>query len=257
VETAKKLLSLFLNWERVKKYFTIRGVNLGDKVPREFDLPKSILDLIYTQALLWLGMIFSPVIPFIVVVNLFFLFYVKRYSLTLNLALSKDGAYRSARVNFTFLLLLLITLLGCLIPIGFTIAALRPSQECGPFRTNETFYAVIEHRIEQLDNCQSQAVAGYFTSIGFMIPVILLLFMCTLVLGVMVRARGKTRKLLERQLRSESANVSYLMERVLEDNISDQDSVLNTLRRTAYIPAKKTSKARQFKNKVKKKKNRH
>jgi transcriptional regulator len=81
--------------------------------------------------------------------------------------------------------------------------------------------------------------------------------MCTLVLGVMVRARGKTRKLLERQLRSESANVSYLMERVLEDNISDQDSVLNTLRRTAYIPAKKTSKARQFKNKVKKKKNRH
>ena len=51
--TVHRILSLFLNWERVKKFFTIRGVQLGDKIPREFDLPKSILDLIYTQTLLW------------------------------------------------------------------------------------------------------------------------------------------------------------------------------------------------------------
>ena len=45
--------SIVLNSKRVRRIF--KGKKLGDKIPREFDIPKGILDLIYTQALLWCG----------------------------------------------------------------------------------------------------------------------------------------------------------------------------------------------------------
>ena len=94
--------SKILNTKQAQRIF--KGKKLGDKIPREFDIPKAILDLIYTQALLWfaastngvvspcvqsvplpscrLGFFFSPVIPFITTVNLFLLFYVRRVSHT-------------------------------------------------------------------------------------------------------------------------------------------------------------------------------
>lgn len=44
---------MILNSKHAKRVF--KGKKLGDKIPREFDIPKGILDLIYTQALLWFG----------------------------------------------------------------------------------------------------------------------------------------------------------------------------------------------------------
>ena len=44
-----------------------------------------------------------------------------QFSLTINLHASREGGYRAARTNFTFLLLLLAVLLGSLIPVGFVI----------------------------------------------------------------------------------------------------------------------------------------
>jgi ABC-type transport system involved in Fe-S cluster assembly fused permease/ATPase subunit len=43
-----------------------------------FNIAKSILDLIYTQALLWLGFFYSPFLPFVILVTSFMLFYVKK-----------------------------------------------------------------------------------------------------------------------------------------------------------------------------------
>ena len=77
----------------------IRWKGLGEKIGKgNFNIPKSILDLIYTQALLWwashashmitllcvcnitcrLGFVFTPLTPAIILITTFILFYVKK-----------------------------------------------------------------------------------------------------------------------------------------------------------------------------------
>ena len=86
-----------------------------------FNIPKSILDLIYTQSLLWLGFLFSPLLPAIVLFTSFILFYAKKYSLIFNLEPDKKGFERSARTNFIFLLLMLFALFAAAIPVLYAI----------------------------------------------------------------------------------------------------------------------------------------
>ena len=51
-----------------------------------------------------------------------------------NLAPNTRGAFKATRTNFLFLFLLLAVLLASLVPTGYTVARLHPSQTCGPFR---------------------------------------------------------------------------------------------------------------------------
>lgn len=57
-----------------------------------------------------------------------------QYSLIWNLVPSKRGAFKATKTNFLFLFLMLAVLLASLIPIGYSVARLHPSQTCGPFR---------------------------------------------------------------------------------------------------------------------------
>lgn len=111
VETTRNVVSR-LKWK-----------GIGEKIGKgQFNIPKSILDLIYTQSLLWLGFIFSPMLPVVILITSFMLFYVKKYSLLWNLVPSKRGTFRSAKTNFLFLLLMLGALFLFLVPIGFAVA---------------------------------------------------------------------------------------------------------------------------------------
>ncbi len=86
-----------------------------------FDIPRSILDLIYTQTLLWLGFLFSPWIPLIILPTTFLLFYVKKYSLMFNLDPDRKSLSKSARSNFIFLILMLCSLFISIIPVLFAV----------------------------------------------------------------------------------------------------------------------------------------
>ncbi len=86
-----------------------------------FNIPKSILDLIYTQSLMWLGFLFSPLLPFIILLTSCGLFYIKKYSLIFNLEPDKKGFARSARTNFMFLFLMLLALFASAIPVLYAV----------------------------------------------------------------------------------------------------------------------------------------
>lgn len=114
--------SIFSFSSRVIIHF--KWKNLGQKFSRfvtkgNFNIPKSILDLIYTQSLLWLGFLFAPLLPFIVLLTSILLFYVKKYSLIWNLEPDKKGFQRSARTNFLFLFLMLLALFASVIPVMY------------------------------------------------------------------------------------------------------------------------------------------
>ena len=139
-------------------------------------------------------------------------------------------------------------LLGSLIPVGFVIVQLRPSGSCGPFRGDANLYTVIQRRIDSLETCASQGAASYFTSAGFIAPIVIMLMMTALGFGLVARSRQKTIRLLERQLNLESRNVSFLMQKQFGEEDGDTDSVFpDTLRRTkaSSPPVKGVSRARQ------------
>lgn len=69
VETARNVISR-IHWK-----------GIGEKIGKgNFNIPKSILDLIYTQALLWLGFIFTPLTPALIMITTFLFFYIKKVS---------------------------------------------------------------------------------------------------------------------------------------------------------------------------------
>ena len=100
----------------------IKWMNIGKKIGKgTFDIPTSILELIYMQSVLWLGFFFSPLLPAIILLTSFLLFYVKKYSLIWNLEPEKKGFQRSARTNYFFLALMLLALFIAIIPVSYAI----------------------------------------------------------------------------------------------------------------------------------------
>jgi len=101
---------------------------------QQFNIPRNVLDLVYGQSLILIGTFFSPLISAMAVVKLVLLFYVKKVSLMHNNKLP-DRPYKSAKSNFTFTLLLLLSFFMCTAIVGWAITQLPPST-CGPFSNN-------------------------------------------------------------------------------------------------------------------------
>jgi hypothetical protein len=196
VETARNLLSRL-------PYKVFQRMGKGN-----FNIAKSILDLIYTQALLWLGFFYSPFLPFVILVTSFMLFYVKKYSLMWNLAPSTRGAFKATRTNFLFLFLLLAVLLASLVPIGYVVARLHPSQTCGPFRGQELIYDVVTEVLEGAD-CRVRQFFDYFQSTSFLLPVIMILLLLSYAQWVVIRARKRGFLLIKKQLLLEAADSTF------------------------------------------------
>jgi hypothetical protein len=197
VETARKYLS------RLPYKMLNERLGKGD-----FNIAKSILDLIYTQALLWLGFFYSPFLPFVILVTSFMLFYVKKYSLMWNLAPSKRGVFKATKTNFLFLFLMLAVLLASLVPIGYSVARLHPSETCGPFRGKELIYDVVTEFLEQA-GCRVQQVFDYFQSTSFLVPVIIVLLLVCYAQWVVLRSRKRRFHLLKQQLLLEAADSTF------------------------------------------------
>ncbi|XP_019614772.1 PREDICTED: transmembrane channel-like protein 5 [Branchiostoma belcheri] len=124
------LLTTFIS-EFIRNLFTkCCCKNLGKP---EFDIARNVLDLIYAQGLCWLGAFFSPLLPIICMFKLFVFFYVKRISVLMNCRASSK-AWRAAQATTIFLTILLLTFFIALAAVGYSIFAIKPSTDCGPFR---------------------------------------------------------------------------------------------------------------------------
>ncbi|NWW84110.1 TMC5 protein, partial [Rhynochetos jubatus] len=118
----------------------------------EFDIGQNVLDLIYAQALTWIGILFSPLLPGIQMVSFFIVFYVKKVSLMMNCQPPRK-VWRTAMMTTSFMFLLFFPcFLGVLSVIGVTVWRLKPSEECGPFRGLSSMYAAVSEWIKILEN---------------------------------------------------------------------------------------------------------
>ncbi|KAK2185332.1 hypothetical protein NP493_240g06006 [Ridgeia piscesae] len=94
---------------------------LSDRIGlQEFDIPKNILDLIYTEVLVWFGTFFSPMIPVMTVLKLFLVFYLKMTSLLYNFTPSTKP-YRASDSQFFIQVVLLGAYVACILPIVYVM----------------------------------------------------------------------------------------------------------------------------------------
>lgn len=117
----------------------------------EFSIVINVLDAIYSQTLCWIGVYFCPLMPLIVIVKYFLVFYIKSLSVLNNCEPPKKR-WRASRTRFLFSLLLLIAFVLSALVIFIVIfnsdffnVEATPSLNCGPFRgLNSSFQVVLD-----------------------------------------------------------------------------------------------------------------
>ncbi|ERE79293.1 transmembrane channel-like protein 5, partial [Cricetulus griseus] len=117
---------------------------------QEFDIARNVLELIYAQTLTWLGIFFCPLLPFIQMITLFIMFYVKNISLMMNFQPPSKAWRASQMITFFIFLLFFPSFTGVLCSLAITIWRLKPSADCGPFRGLPSFIESIYSWIDTL-----------------------------------------------------------------------------------------------------------
>ncbi|XP_013387048.1 transmembrane channel-like protein 3 [Lingula anatina] len=144
----------------------------------EFSIATSVLELIYGQGLIWLGLYFSPLLPLIAVVKLVILFYYRYYMAKLT-NVPPQKMFRASRSGNFYLALLLTTLLLCLIPVALAVIVIPPSRDCGPFRALDHVYDVLLQEIGVLPTWLQDTI-NIILSPAVFVPVIIILILVIL-----------------------------------------------------------------------------
>eukprot|EP00163_Fabomonas_tropica_P018868 TRINITY_DN3326_c0_g1_i2.p1 TRINITY_DN3326_c0_g1~~TRINITY_DN3326_c0_g1_i2.p1 ORF type:complete len:916 (+),score=165.93 TRINITY_DN3326_c0_g1_i2:301-3048(+) len=95
----------------------------------EFDYAEKVIDLIYRQALVWLGVLLSPVLAFVGIISQYLLFHWEKLIL-MKTCLHPEKPWNLRRTSNFFLIILGVTLLWCLILTAIFVRLAVP--ECGP-----------------------------------------------------------------------------------------------------------------------------
>lgn len=209
---AHVFITFFFNFPRmlIAKHFKSRfAKKIGEQ---EFDLPKHVLDIIYSQALCWLGMYFSPLLPGLAAVLLFFMFYVKKFACLVN---SNPGSivHFASRSKSLFMTILLLSFIVAVTPVGLSIAEIKPSISCGPFRGEETVWAVVTSAFETLPN-SVKSVFFYFATAGFAVPAFIILTLSLYYFFAVSQANKHMVAVLKNQLVLEGHDKQFLLNRL-------------------------------------------
>ncbi|XP_064642442.1 transmembrane channel-like protein 3 isoform X2 [Lineus longissimus] len=163
----------------------------------EFDISASVLEVIYGQGLIWLGLYFSPLLPVVAMAKVIIVFYL-RYIVARTCNIPPKKMFRASRSGNFYLTLLLVTLFLCLVPVGYAIIAISPSPDCGPFRERDHVYQVITSRIGNLPSWLSWII-NFILSPVVVIPV----FIVLLLIIIYYRARASSYQDLIADLRTQ------------------------------------------------------
>ncbi|KAH9488993.1 hypothetical protein Btru_041478 [Bulinus truncatus] len=143
----------------------------------DFRVPNQILDLVYGQSLIWLGLYTAPFFALIALVKLVIVFYYN-YGLV-RIFCEPNNVFRASRSGSFYLFILLTTLFVCLFPMTYAIIKLEPSDSCGPFKTNLRVYEVLTDEIGEAPYW-FHAIVHFASTPAVIIPLIIILLLIAL-----------------------------------------------------------------------------
>ncbi|CAG2245617.1 TMC [Mytilus edulis] len=184
---------------------------------QEFDLPKVVLDIVYSQTLCWMGLFFCPLTPILGFLKCFIFFYVRKISLLTN-CVQPVRPYRTSRSNSLFAAVLFLSFLLATIPLAYLIGSISPSQSCGPFRQymgGFVFFDVIPNEIQTWPSAAVK-VFRVLGSTAFLIPAILVV--CSIMYGYWASKEGSKRQaeLIQEELTEEGRDKQFLVAQLNE-----------------------------------------
>ncbi|XP_076264422.1 transmembrane channel-like protein 7 isoform X2 [Rhynchophorus ferrugineus] len=177
-----------------------------------FDLPKHVLDVVYSQTLCWVGIFFAPLISVIATIIFFLLFYIKKFACLVNCK-PTGVVYRPSRSNSMFMLVLLISYVVALAPVAFTLAELEPSESCGPFRNLPSIWSLVDDTFQTAPGFL-KALASFLTTPTFIIPLFIVLVLLLYYYTAVNSANRHMVTVLKNQLVLEGHDKKFLIDRL-------------------------------------------
>ncbi|XP_033763447.1 transmembrane channel-like protein 3 [Pecten maximus] len=163
----------------------------------EFNVTSNVLDLVYGQGLVWLGLYFSPSHRYRRFHKLIIVFYL-RYFVARIAVTPPTRVFRASRSGNFYLFLLLLTWFLCILPQAYVIIELTPSWDCGPFQKEDNVYEVITNGVGDLPGWLD-TILSYIGTAAVAVPVIVLLIL----IGLYYKTRASSYSDLARQLRNQ------------------------------------------------------
>ncbi|EDV28279.1 uncharacterized protein TRIADDRAFT_53748 [Trichoplax adhaerens] len=190
----------------------------------EFNVAYNVLELVYSQALCWIGTFYAPMLAVYAVVKLILLFYIRKISL-INNCRPSIRPYRTAKNNVLFSFLLFVTYMISLSFIVVCVIMVRPSIECGPFRGKVRMYTIVSELVAKAPPA-SKEILSYLTSTWLILGIIALLALFIYYFRTTARARKGMIRVLNRQLETERTDKRFLLDflqNAAEDTEMDEE----------------------------------
>ncbi|KAL1774497.1 transmembrane channel 5 isoform X1 [Sigmodon hispidus] len=186
---------------------------------QEFDIARNVLELIYAQTLTWLGIFFCPLLPFIQMITLFIMFYVKNISLMMNFQPPSKAWRASQMITFFIFLLFFPSFTGVLCTLAITIWRLKPSADCGPFRGLPSFIQSIYSWIDTLSKRSGYLwvvwiYQNLIGSVHFFFILTLIVLIITYLYWQITEGRKVMIRLLHEQIINEGKDKMFLIEKL-------------------------------------------
>ncbi|XP_076275093.1 transmembrane channel-like protein 7 isoform X1 [Rhynchophorus ferrugineus] len=139
----------------------------------EFDIAWNTMHIIYNQSLFWVGLIFVPLLPIIIIIKLFLIWYI-RQTVVLYLCRPSSKTWRAASTSTWFLTLTFVSLLLVGVFLGYLISYVEVSNTCGPFRNFDYLIDVVTEGLLQLkSNSSLWSIILWFAKPGFIALIII------------------------------------------------------------------------------------
>ncbi|XP_060075217.1 transmembrane channel-like protein 5 [Ylistrum balloti] len=212
---------------------------LGDT---EFDIGRNTLDLIYSQALCWLGTFYSPLLSFIMSIKLFLLFYVKAVSVLQNCKPSVR-AWRASKSHTIFLGYLFIFFLLAAIAVAYGVLLVQPSSICGPFQGQMQAYDIVTTLVNSWkgDLKWLREIFKLVSSPGFIASVLVAFSVGTYYMRIVMVGHKEMVKLLRQQLAMEGRDKAYLLNMLQEVSRSRKEKLRPSTENRILSPTSATS----------------
>ena len=205
-------LTLFINFPRslIARHSESKVLRfIGEQ---QFDLPKQVLDVVYSQTICWLGSFFVPLLPLVATIGSFFLFYVKKFACLVNSTPSSQ-VYRTSRSKSLFMFVLLVTYILAIIPVGYYVVKLTPSKACGPFRGLENVWSLMVMTFSKFPNW-FQSILSFLGTAGFGVPTFVILALLVYYYFAVATANKQMVTVLKNQLVLEGHDKQFLLNRL-------------------------------------------
>lgn len=233
----------------------------------EFDISQKSLGLVYNQTLLWLGLLFSPLLVAIIVCKLFIKFYINKV-LLMHLCKPSCHIWRSAQTQTLYLVFTFVSVLGVILTLGYIMTQyvhdtwvnlmfvifklfslslltfrLPMSAQCGPFRDSGYMFQIFIDGVLKLR--ENQTVWRILTLL--VRPAAVGIMLVTLsALVYYLRAKSSARRLMVKLLKEmiylEAKDKEFLLNRIIsvsknrDWSLSDSKSLGRRRQRTPQTP---------------------